>query len=358
MLTLQSNYVHQLSMIELKKYLTPDMLAQWHELIDRATNIVVIGHAGPDGDAMGSILGMTHYLQQIGKQATPMTPNPCPDFLRWLPGSERVIFARTLLSRAQAAIDNCDLIICLDFSGLNRIEELGPMVEAATVPKIVIDHHLNPEHFADLLISDPKASATCEMVFCVLHQLGAYDELTLQAATCIYCGIMTDTGAFAFNSNRASLFLITAMLIEKGIDKDQIYRNVFYNYSESRLRLMGYILNQKMIYIPSCHAAIYALTEQEMKQYNFIRGDAEGFVNLPLQIKGTKLSISLREDTEKPVVRVSLRSVGNFPCNEMAARFFNGGGHHNAAGGSLPKPIDRAIDIARQAVEAYRDQLA
>lgn len=344
-------------MIELKQYLTPDTLAQWHELVDNANNIVVIGHSGPDGDAMGSILGMTHYLRQQGKQATPMTPNPCPDFLRWLPGIEQVISARSAMNRAQAALQACDLIICLDFSGLSRIEELAPLVEATQVPKIVIDHHLNPESWADLLISDPSASAACEMVFCILHQLGAYPTLTRTTAECLYCGIMTDTGAFAFNSNRSSLFLITAMLIEKGIDKDQIYRNVFYNYSESRLRLMGYILNQKLIYIPDCHAAIYALTEEEMEQYNFIRGDAEGFVNLPLQIKGTKLSISLREDTEKPIVRISLRSIGNFPCNEMAARFFNGGGHRNASGGSLPKPISRAVEIARQAVEAYRDQL-
>lgn len=344
-------------MIELKQYFTPDTLAEWHNLINNASHIIVIGHAGPDGDAMGSILGMTHYLHQLGKQATPMTPNPCPDFLRWLPGVEQVIFASTSPDNAKAALDSCDLIICLDFSGLGRIEDLGPMVEATRVPKIVIDHHLNPEPFADLLISDPSASATCEIVFCMLHQLGAYPTLSRAAADCLYCGIMTDTGAFAFNSNRASLFLITAMLIERGIDKDRIYRNVFYNYSESRLRLMGYILNKKLIYMHDCHAAIYALTKQEMDEYNFIRGDAEGFVNLPLQIKGTKLSISLREDTEKPIVRVSLRSIGNFPCNEMAARFFNGGGHRNASGGSLPKPIERAVEIAQQAVEAYSDQL-
>ena len=167
---------------------------------------------------------------------------------------------------------------------------------------------------------------------------------------------MTDTGAFAYNSNRAELFHIVGMLIAKGIDKDKIYRNVYYSYTESRLRLMGYLMYEKMEYFPEEHVALFALTEKEMEHFNFVRGDAEGFVNMPLQIKGTILSISLREDTEKPIVRVSLRSVGDFPCNEMAERFFNGGGHLNAAGGWLPKPIDTAIQTARQAIKSLSEK--
>ena len=343
--------------MNLKQYLSPQDFDKWHKLIGNATNIAILGHSGPDGDATGAILAMTHYLVAIGKKATPITPNPCPDFLRWMPGIERILTASSPTHKAQSVLNECDLIICLDFSNYNRLEDLSDLVQTLHVPIIVIDHHLDPQIKADLLVTDTKASATCEILYSVLYQADPsyINERTI--ATCIYCGIMTDTGAFAYNSNRPEIFYITAMLIASGIDKDKIYRNVYYNYSESRLRLMGYILNKKLQYFAQEHTAIYTLTAKEMAEYNFVRGDAEGFVNLPLQIKGTKLSISMREDAEKPLVRISLRSVGDFPCNKMAEDFFNGGGHFNAAGGSLPKPIEEAYQTALKAIKAYKSQL-
>lgn len=343
--------------MEVRNYLSTQQAEQWAQMVGKARNIVVLGHAGPDGDAMGAVLALTHYLQAMGKEVVPMTPNACPDFLRWMPGIEQVVFFRNKQRKARQALDKCDLFFCLDFNSLQRLEDLRPFVEKRPVARIMIDHHLDPEPMAALTVSDPAASATCEILFCILHQLGAYQSMTRDIASCLYCGLMTDTGAFAYNSNRAELFNIIAMLIAKGIDKDRIYRNVYYSYTESRLRLMGYLMNEKMQYFPEEHTALFALTEEEMTRFNFIRGDAEGFVNLPLQIKDTKLSISLREDTEKPIVRVSLRSVGDFPCNEMAERFFHGGGHLNAAGGSLPKPIDKAVETARKAIAAFSEKL-
>ena len=343
--------------MEIKKYLSKEQIEQWNQMIDKAHNIVVMGHSGPDGDAMGSVLAMTHYLQRQGKNVVPMTPNTCPDFLHWMPGVENVVVYRNKTRKAQAILKECDLVICLDFNALKRLEEMQRAVSECKAPRIMVDHHLDPEPGADLLISDPTAAATCEILFCVLCQLGVYEQMDVDMASCLYCGLMTDTGAFAYNSNRATLFQIVAMLIAKGIDKDQIYRNVYYSYSENRLRLMGYLMYEKMEYFPQEHASLFALTEEEMKRFSFIRGDAEGFVNMPLQIKGTKLSISLREDTEKPIIRVSLRSIGNFPCNEMAERFFNGGGHYNAAGGWLPKPMESAVEVARKAIAAYREVL-
>lgn len=343
--------------MNLKQYLTPQDTDKWHELINNATNIAILGHSGPDGDAIGAILAMTHYLDKLGKQAVPITPNPCPDFLRWMPGIERVLTASSPTSKAQTTLKESDLVICLDFSGYNRLEDLSSLVQELHVPTIVIDHHLDPQIKADLLVSDTHASATCEILYSILYQLDPTKICDRTIATCIYCGIMTDTGAFAYNSNRPEIFYITAMLISSGIEKDKIYRSVYYNYSESRIRLMGYILNKKMQYFAQEHTAIYTLTTKEMAEYNFVRGDAEGFVNLPLQIKGTKLSISMREDAEKPLVRISLRSVGDFPCNKMAEEFFNGGGHFNAAGGSLPKPIEEAYQTALKAIKAYRSQL-
>lgn len=343
--------------MQLKQYLSPQDIATWHDLVDPANNITVVGHSGPDGDAIGSILTMTRYLRSLGKQATPITPNAFPDFLRWLPGIEQVITYSAQPERVGQLVNDSDLIICLDFSSHNRLDELEKPLMEARKPLIVIDHHLAPQLRADLLISDPSASATCEIVFSILHQIAPQSLEDRQMAGCIYCGLMTDTGAFAYNSNRPELYHIVALLIAAGIDKDKIYRNVYYNYSESRLRLLGHILSDKMIYLPREHAAVFTLTTREMKQYNFMRGDAEGIVNFPLQIKGTRLSISLREDTDKPIVRVSLRSVDNFPCNKMAEEFFNGGGHLNAAGGQLPKPIDQALQTTLRAIKAYSNLL-
>ncbi len=343
--------------MEIKNYLSAEGLQKWQALINQSTNVVVLGHAGPDGDAIGSILSMTHYLVGLGKKVVPMTPNACPDFLRWMPGIDQVVFARTAAKKAHAALASADLVICTDFGIYSRLEDIAQTVEGLGVPVIVIDHHLDPTISADLMVSDPAASATCEIIFCLLHQVGAYEQMTKAIATCLYCGLMTDTGAFAYNSNRPEIFLIISMLMAKGIDKDQIYRNVYYSYTESRLRLMGHLMSEKLIHFPDEHASIFTLTQEEMDEYNFIRGDAEGFVNLPLQIKGAKLSISLREDTEKPIIRVSLRSVGTFPCNKMAEDFFNGGGHLNAAGGSLPKPMSEALKTAKNAIKAYRDLL-
>lgn len=343
--------------MQIKQYLSPQDIASWHDLVDPANNITVVGHSGPDGDAIGSILAMTRYLSSLGKHTTPVTPNAFPDFLRWLPGIEQIITHSAQAERVEQIVNDSDLIICLDFSSHNRLDELEKPLMEARKPLIVIDHHLDPQLRADLIISDPYASATCEIVFSILHQIAPHSLEDRQTASCIYCGLMTDTGAFAYNSNRPELYNIVALLIAVGIDKDKIYRNVYYNYSESRLRLLGHILSDKMIYLPREHAAVFTLTTREMKQYNFMRGDAEGIVNVPLQIKGTRLSISLREDTEKPIVRVSLRSVDDFPCNKMAEEFFNGGGHLNAAGGQLPKPIDKALQTALQAIKAYSSLL-
>ncbi len=343
--------------MNLKQYLDDKGIEVWHSLTGQASRVAVLGHSGPDGDAIGAILAMSHYLSKTGKRATPITPNPCPDFLRWMPGIERVLSFSTSGDKVREVLRDCDLVICLDFGSYGRLEDLGATVEGMQVPVIVIDHHTDPQIDADLRIVDTGACATCEILYSVLSQVDSENLHDRTIASCIYCGMMTDTGAFAYNSNRPEIFLTIAMLISAGIDKDRIYRNVYYSYSERRLRLMGYVLNRKMKYFPKLHTAVYTLDTKEMAEYRFVRGDAEGFVNLPLQIKGTRLSISMREDSEKPIVRISLRSVGNFPCNKMAEEFFNGGGHFNAAGGVLPKPMKKAYETVLKALEAYRAEL-
>ena len=216
---------------------------------------------------------------------------------------------------------------------------------------MLIDHHLDPGVDTVLTISHPEASSTSELVFRLVWQLGGFEQLSKHFAVPIYCGMMTDTGGFTYNSSDPDIFFIISQLLTKHINKDRIYRNVYHNFSENRLRLTGYVMYQKLVVDSQRHASYYALRREDLRRFHFVKGDAEGLVNMPLQIKGHKLSISLREDTEKDnLVWVSLRSVDDFPCNKMAAEFFNGGGHLNASGGRLYCSIDEAVKVAQQAI--------
>ncbi len=326
--------------------------------IQQSKRIVVCAHRGPDGDAVGSSLGWAEYLKSLGKQVIVVLPNPFPDFLRWLPNSHLIHFYARHEAAATQIINEADLIFCLDFNGLSRLQEMEGAVARAKADRILIDHHLNPDrNIAKLVISHPQMSSTSELVFRLILQLGGFEDMTQSMATCIYTGMMTDTGGFTYNSNDPAIYEIISMLLTKNIDKDKIYRNVFNVYSADRIRLTGYILYEKLNFYANNRASVFTLTRDEMKRFNFIRGDAEGLVNMPLQVKGMRLSISLREDTERDVIRVSLRSVDDFPCNKMAAEFFNGGGHLNASGGELPFPLSEAIKTAERAIEAYENLL-
>ena len=201
-------------------------------------------------------------------------------------------------------------------------------------------------------------SSTCELVFRIVWQMDLFDQLGKHFAIPVYCGMMTDTGGFTFNSNDPAIFFIISQLLTKRINKDKIYRNVYHNYSEHRLRLVGHVLCNRLVVDEKRHAAYYTLNRLDLKRFHFMKGDAEGLVNMPLQIKGLKLSISLREDTERDrLIWVSLRSVDNFPCNEVAARFFNGGGHLNASGGRVNGTMDEAVELVCKAFAAFEDKL-
>ena len=338
--------------------MTTDQLAQMDQLISTAQSVLVVCHKSPDGDAIGSSLGMAEYLRLRGKDVTVVVPDQYPDFLHWLPNSEKIVRYDKHPDKCDMLFKITDLIVCLDFNTPSRVEDMEPALVSSPARKILIDHHLKPDVDADLVISQPEASSASELVFRVVWQLGGFPELGKAFAIPVYCGMMTDTGGFTFNSTRPEIFFIIGELLTKHIDKDKIYRNVYHNYSYDRIRLMGYVMYEKLVYLPEYHASYYAITREEQKRFNFIKGDAEGLVNIPQQIKGLKLSISLREDTEKPnLVWVSLRSVDDFPCNLVAERFFNGGGHLNASGGRLNCSIDEAVEIARQAIVAFADTL-
>ena len=342
----------------MKNLLNEQELQALRTHIAQSSRILICAHRGPDGDAVGSSLGWAEYLRQQGKQVDIVMPTPFPDFLRWMPGSQDIRFYARHEAEAEQVIAQADLIFCLDFNGLQRLQEMQAPVAAAQAKRIIIDHHLDPDRsIAAQVVSFPTRCSTSEIVCRLIIELGGWDELPQKAAVCLYTGMMTDTGGFTYNSNDPEIYEVISMLLTKGIDKDKIYRNVFNVYSEDRMRLTGYILYRKLRFYYNRHASIFALTREEMRRFHFIRGDAEGLVNMPLQVKGMQLSISLREDTERDVVRVSLRSVDDFPCNRMAEEFFHGGGHLNASGGELPFPLSEAMLTAERAIKAYADLL-
>lgn len=324
---------------------------------ERAEKIVIVTHVSPDGDALGSSLGLMHYLYEEEKTVHVIVPNAFPDFLRWMPGAKDIIRYDKYSEFADKLIAEADVICCLDFNALSRIDAVGPAVAASTGRKVMIDHHLNPEPFCRVTISHPEISSTSELVFRLICRMGCFDEITYEGAQCIYTGMMTDTGGFTYNSNNREIYFIISELLSKGIDKDEIYRKVFNTYSEGRLRLMGYVLYEKMEVFPQFHASLIWLTKEEQGRFQYVKGDTEGFVNMPLQMKGICFSVFLREDTEKKMIKVSLRSVGSFPCNKVAAEFFNGGGHLNASGGEFYGTMPEAIELFKQALVKYEDLL-
>lgn len=338
--------------------LTGNQLAQLDQLISNAQNIIITCHKSPDGDALGSSLGWAEYLRMRGKEVTVIVPDQYPDFLHWLPNTDKVVRYDKHKEKCDMLFKIADLVFCLDYNTPSRVDEMEQALLSTQAERVLIDHHLKPDVPTVLTISYPDLCSTSELVFRIVWQLGGFEELKKHFAAPIYCGMMTDTGGFTFNSTRPEIFFIISQLLTKGIDKDRIYRNVYNNYSENRIRLMGYVLYEKLVVLSEYHSAFYTLTKEEQKRFHFIKGDAEGLVNIPQQIKGLKLSISLREDTEKPnLVWVSLRSADEFPCNKMAEQFFNGGGHRNASGGRVNGTMEDAVETVRNAIATFGDTL-
>ena len=325
-----------------------DHFTKW---FDRADKIVIVSHVGPDGDAIGSSLGLWHFFSSQGKTANVIVPNAFPDFLKWMPGSKDVLLYDRYKEFADKLIAEADVICCLDFNAIHRIDAMGDAVLASPARKILIDHHLHPEDFCKIIISHPEISSTSELVFRLICRMGYISDISREGAECIYTGMMTDTGSFTYNSNKPEIYTIISELIKKGIDKDLIYRKVNQVYSESRLRMMGYVLYEKMKVYPEQHAALITLSLEEMNRFHYVTGDTEGFVNLPLSIENVAFSVFIRED--KDYVKISLRSVGDFPCNQFASRYFNGGGHKNASGGEFYGSLADAVAVFEKGLEEF-----
>lgn len=321
------------------------------DFIARYGKIAITCHVSPDGDAVGSTLGLCHFLKGLGKQATVVIPDMPPRNLIFLPGMRDVVIYTQTAEKAEAVLKDAELIFALDFNALNRIDKLSVPFQEATAKKVLIDHHLGPENFCDVIVSHPKISSTSELIFRLIYQMGALDKMSLSSAEAIYTGMMTDTGNFTYNSNDPEIYYIVAELVKMGVNKDRIYTLVCNTQTANKLLLNSYAICHKMELFPEYGAAMVSLTRAEMERYKFQKGDCEGLVNVPLSIKGIRFSAFIRED--RNYIKISLRSQGKFPVNTIAENHFNGGGHMNAAGGEFYGTIEEAIARFKEILPIY-----
>lgn len=319
------------------------------QLVAEAENIVITTHMSPDGDAMGSALGLAHVLTYMGKTARVVVPDDPSRQLMFLPGAKEVVVFCKYQAFALQLISEADLIFCLDYNALYRIDRVAKSVGEAKAKKVLIDHHIDPENFCDITISHPEMSSTCMLLFMVLCALELYPAIDHDAATCMLAGMMTDTGNFSYNSNDPRIYFIISRLIEKGADKNDLSHRLFDTFSEWCLRLNGYALSKKMEVWKDYHAALITLTRDELNRFHYTRGDTEGLVNRPLAIPGIAYCAFLRE--EERYIKVSMRSVGDFPCDEVCARYFSGGGHKNAAGGEFRGTMQQCVDVFKSLLQ-------
>lgn len=329
---------------------------QLHDLLSSKKKIMLTTHTNPDGDAIGSSLAMYHYLSKKGHDVTPVVPNHFPDFLGWLPGIENVLIYEREAKKVQKALKEADLIFCLDYNSLKRVGNFTDVLERATQPKILIDHHIDPDTESfEICFSTVKTSSTCELIYDFIEMMGDTELIDRETAESIYTGIVTDTGSFSFAANSGRTYKITAELVDKGVDAEKIHRLIYDTFSENRLRLLGFAINDRMTVWNKYHAALIYLTKEDLKKYNYQIGDVEGVVNFPLMMDNVNVSVLLTEKDSQ--IRMSFRSKGEFSVNELARKHFNGGGHRNAAGGRNHLTMKQTIDLVEKVLSEYEKEL-
>ena len=311
--------------------------SQIKTLIEESSSCVIIPHKNPDGDALGSCLALNHFLLKKGLNSIVISPNDYPSFLKWMPGETKILNFEKESIKAVQKIENADLIFTLDFNDLSRSGIMCDHIKLANGKIIMIDHHEKPKEYADLKLSDPEIGSTCEMIYNLINYIDS-GIINSDIASCLYTGIMTDTGSFRFPSTTSNTHHVIAKLIEKGANNSEIHQNIYDTFSFNRLKLLGVALKniQKLDSLPYI---IITLNQTELDECSFKKGDTEGFVNYGLSIKGIELSVILIESKEDGVIKMSFRSKGDFSVNIFAEKYFCGGGHHNAAGGVSKEPM-------------------
>lgn len=320
------------------------MMTNFDELkqfLAKPRNIVIITHPNPDGDAMGSSWGLYNYLIQKKHRVWVVLPTSYAEFLNWFPGIKTVLVHPNHKDFILKCIEETDLVFCLDFNALNRVNDLGEAIAKSKAKKACIDHHQQPDNFANYLYSDVTASSTAEMVFNFIDMLGEKHLINKDIATCLYTGIMTDTGSFQFPATTPRVHRIVAELLEKEIDFVNIHNRLNNSFSESRLRLFGFCLSERMKIYAEHKCALIYLTKDDLQKFQIRIGDTEGLVNYPLKIKGINMAAFIVDRTEQ--VKLSFRSIGKFDVNQLSRKYFNGGGHINAAGGQSKETLEQVI---------------
>jgi phosphoesterase RecJ-like protein len=325
-------------------------------LLSKPKNIAIVTHWSPDGDAMGSSLGLYQYLLLLKHKVTVITPNDYPAFLEWLPGNKKVIDFTKNPKAGKAAVAKAELIFCLDFNSLKRIDKLGDEVTASEAIKFIIDHHQQPEDFADYMHHSVEACSTCELIYTFIQLMGHTKLINKDIANCLYTGIMTDTGSFRFPSTTALTHRIIADLIQAGAENGEIHNRIYDGNTESRLKLLGYCLCEKLKVHHEFHTAFFALSEAELKRFDYKKGDTEGVVNFALSIAGIRFAAFFVE--RDGVIKTSFRSKGSFDVNKFARQHFSGGGHMNAAGGMSPLSMDKTVAKFEALLPEYKKQLS
>ncbi len=318
--------------------------------------IVITTHQNPDADALGSALGMCGYLKAKGHQPTVITPTDYPDFLRWMNGENEVINFEvySLQNEAKKLINEADLIFCLDFSALNRIKDMENHVRKASATKVLIDHHQQPENFATYVFWNEQAAATCEIIYQLIEQLGETNLIDKQIAECLYAGLMTDTGSFRFDATNKEVHRVAGELIDKGIEVNKLHRKIFDSNSIERMQFLGYALSQ-LKYLPEYNVAYFAISKEELEKFNSKNGDTEGIVNYGLSIKGVRMAAIFVEKGD--LIKISFRSVDDFSVSELSRKHFEGGGHHNAAGGRSYLSLEATVEKFLNLLNSYKDAL-
>jgi bifunctional oligoribonuclease and PAP phosphatase NrnA len=326
-------------------------------LLSTPKKTVITTHHKPDADALGSSLGWAGYLRKLGHDVTVITPSDYPRFLNWMAGEKDVLDYGNYQQKAEAdrKIAEAEVIFCLDFNSLSRIHSMEPAVKASKSVKVMIDHHLNPDSFASIMFSEPKAAATAQLIYRIIVELGGKDLIDKDIASALYAGIMTDTGSFKYDSTSPEVYRIAADIKELGVDTTRIHRLVFDNTTYDRLRLLGYVLSQKMKLVPEYHTAYITLTKEELKQFNSQTGDTEGLVNYALSIEGVVMAALIIDRTE--MIKLSFRSINEFPVNELASSHFEGGGHRNAAGGKASLSLEEVEKKFLSLLPLYKTQI-
>jgi len=320
-------------------------------LLQTPKRIFITTHHKPDGDAVGSLLALTHYLKLKGHLVSSIVPSEVPDFLQWLPGAPLIINYESQPVQAQTALEAAEIIFCLDFNAFGRTKLLEPFLEAAKAPKLLLDHHLFPSTVWDYGTSLPEKSSTCEMVYDFINQSGDNNLINIEIATCLYTGTMTDTGSFRFPITTAAVHRMIADLKDRGLEHAPIHEQVFDSWSAKRMRFVGYMLIEKMEIFPLWNSGLITISRKDLKLFDLSIGDTEGLVQYPLSIGGIRFSTLITERSDE--VKLSFRSKGDFDVNRFARQHFSGGGHFNASGGKSSESLNDTILRYKQILSEF-----